>query len=208
MPFPKWFFLEKLWFFKCKVELNRSCLNVVCWIDRVHLLLLIFHLYTLLSVFCCMYSQINSLLICVLLLISLSDSVLKSIDQVLLIREVLSCLESFFNTSNDLLIFLLLPFCLARPNSWYTRRYLALKAIMESKRWCVELFALENDARGYCSKSVLCYFKKLSVDCIPSGIQSLQNETLYHLCCELSVSTWLWKRIWLNLLTHLTFNGP
>ena len=40
-------------------------------------------------------------------------------------------------------------------------KYLALKLITESNGWCVELFAVEAGARGYCSKSVLCCFKKL-----------------------------------------------
>ena len=34
-------------------------------------------------------------------------------------------------------------------------KYLALKTIIESNGWCVELFAVEVGARGYCSKSIL-----------------------------------------------------
>ena len=175
-------------------------------------------------------------------------------------------------------------------------KYLALKTIIESNGWCVELFAVEVGARGYCSKSIFCCFKKLCFNnklirktikklnkssmkcsfCVwvarsnkewilfatncklndsaketfnsPSSISSLkqitkpvsntkairpvgfinkgntcyansflqilsvmttlQNQTFYHLCYELSVSTWIEKRIRLNLLTHLTFYGP
>ena len=48
--------------------------------------------------------------------------------------------------------------------SWHgtkINKYSALKTIIESKGWCVELFAVEVGARGYCSRSVLCCFKKL-----------------------------------------------
>ena len=52
--------------------------------------------------------------------------------------------------------------------SWHgtkVNKYLALKTIIASKGWCVELFAAEVGARGYCSKfyAVLCYFKKLGL---------------------------------------------
>ena len=40
-------------------------------------------------------------------------------------------------------------------------KYSALKTIIESKGWCVEHFAVKVGARGYCSRSVLCCFKKL-----------------------------------------------
>ena len=54
--------------------------------------------------------------------------------------------------------------CEENMESWHStkiNKYLALKAIIESNGWCVELFAVEVGARGYCSKSVLCCFKKL-----------------------------------------------
>ena len=47
--------------------------------------------------------------------------------------------------------------------SWHStkiNKYLALKT-MESNGWSVQLFAVEVSTRGYCSKSVLCCFKKL-----------------------------------------------
>ena len=49
--------------------------------------------------------------------------------------------------------------------SWHgtkINKYLPLKAIIESKAWCVELFAVEVGARGFCSKSVLSCFRKLA----------------------------------------------
>ena len=54
--------------------------------------------------------------------------------------------------------------CEENMESWHSTKinmYLALKTIIESNGWCVELFAVEFGARGYCSKSVLCCFKKL-----------------------------------------------
>ena len=45
--------------------------------------------------------------------------------------------------------------------SWHNtkiNKYLALKTIIEYNGWCVECFAVEVGARGYCSKSVLCCF--------------------------------------------------
>ena len=42
--------------------------------------------------------------------------------------------------------------------SWHStkiNKYLALKTVIESNGWCVELFAVEVGARRYCSKSVL-----------------------------------------------------
>ena len=54
--------------------------------------------------------------------------------------------------------------CEENKESWHgtkINKYLALKTIIESKGWCVELLAVEVGVRGYCSKSVLCCFKKL-----------------------------------------------
>ena len=50
--------------------------------------------------------------------------------------------------------------------SWHgtkINKYLPLKTIIESNSWCVELFSVEVEvgARRYCSKFVLCCFKKL-----------------------------------------------
>ena len=48
--------------------------------------------------------------------------------------------------------------------SWHGTKfskYLTLKIIIEFNGWHVELFAVEVGNREYCSKSVLCCFKKL-----------------------------------------------
>ena len=56
-------------------------------------------------------------------------------------------------------------------------RFLALKTVIESNGWCVELFTVEVGARGYCSKSVLCCFKKLGFNntCIRNTIKKLSS---------------------------------
>ena len=54
--------------------------------------------------------------------------------------------------------------CEENMESWHgtkINKYSALKTIIESKGWCLELFAVEVGARGYWSRSVLCCFKKL-----------------------------------------------
>ena len=46
--------------------------------------------------------------------------------------------------------------------SWHgtkINKYLALKSIIESNGWCVELSALEVGAREYCPKPILCRFE-------------------------------------------------
>ena len=72
--------------------------------------------------------------------------------------------------------------------SWHStkiNKYLALKAIIESNGWCVELFAVEVGARGYCSKSVLCCFKKLgfSNTLIRNTIKKLSKSSMECLFC-------------------------
>ena len=54
--------------------------------------------------------------------------------------------------------------CEKNMESWHSTRiskYLALKSIIESSGWCVELFAVGVGARGYCSKPGISCFKKL-----------------------------------------------
>ena len=54
--------------------------------------------------------------------------------------------------------------CEKNMESWHgtkINKCLALKTIIESKGWRMELFAVEVGARRYCCKSVLCCFKKL-----------------------------------------------
>ena len=60
------------------------------------------------------------------------------------------------NLRKVILIELTCP-CEENMESWHStkiNKYLALKTIIESNGWCVELFAVEVAARGYCSKSV------------------------------------------------------
>ena len=61
-------------------------------------------------------------------------------------------------------------------------------ATIESKGWCVELFAVEVGARGYCSKSVLCCFKKLGFNnkLIRNTIKKLSKSSM-----ECSFCIWL-----------------
>ena len=67
-------------------------------------------------------------------------------------------------------------------------KYSALQIIIESKGWCVELFAVEVGARGYCSRSVLCCFKKLAFNnkLIRNTIKKLSKSSM-----ECSLCIWL-----------------
>ena len=67
------------------------------------------------------------------------------------------------NLRKVILIELTCP-CEENMESWHStkiNKYLALKTIIESNGCCVKVFAVEVGARGYCSRSVLCCFKKL-----------------------------------------------
>ena len=75
--------------------------------------------------------------------------------------------------------------------SWHGTKinnYSALKTIVGSKGWCVELFAVEVGARGYCSRSVLCCFKKLGFNnkLIKNTIKKLSKSSM-----ECSFCIWL-----------------
>ena len=75
--------------------------------------------------------------------------------------------------------------------SWHStkiNKYLALKTIIESNGWCAELFAVEVGTRGYCSKSVLCCFKKLGFSnaLIRNTIKKLSKSSM-----ECSFCIWL-----------------
>ena len=81
--------------------------------------------------------------------------------------------------------------CEENMESWHgtkISKYSALKTIIESKGWCVELFAVEVGARGYCSRSVLCCFKKLGFNnkLIRSAIKKLSKSSM-----ECSFCIWL-----------------
>ena len=81
--------------------------------------------------------------------------------------------------------------CEENVESWHgtkINKYLALKGIIKSKCWCVELFAVEVGAREYCSKSVLCCFKKQDFNnkLIRNTIEKLSKSSM-----ECSFCTWL-----------------
>ena len=70
----------------------------------------------------------------------------------------------FSNSLGKVILFELTSPCEENMESWHAtkiNKYLDLKTIIESKGRCVELFALEVGDRRYCSKSILCCFKKL-----------------------------------------------
>ena len=96
-------------------------------------------------------------------------------------------------SSNLRKVILIEPRCPCEENmeSWHSikiNRYLALKTIIESNGWCMELFAVEVGARGYCSKFVLCCFKKLgfSNTLIRNTIKKLSKSSM-----ECSFCIWL-----------------
>ena len=64
----------------------------------------------------------------------------------------------FSNSLRKVILIELTCPCEENMESWHgtkINKYSALKTIIESKGWCVELFAVEVCARGYCSTSVL-----------------------------------------------------
>ena len=117
------------------------------------------------------------------------------------------------NFSNNLrkvvLIELTYP-CEENMESWQStkiNKYLALKTIIESNGWCMELFAVEFGARGYCSKSVLCCFKKLgfSYTLIRSAIKKLSKSFMECLFC-----IWLARnnKDWTPSTANCNLNDP
>ena len=99
--------------------------------------------------------------------------------------------------------------CEENMQSWHStkiNKYLALKTVMQSNGWCVELFAVEVGARGYCSKSVLCCFKKLGFNntCIRNTIKKLSKSSM-----ECSFCIWLARnnKHW-NPATNCKLNDP
>ena len=94
--------------------------------------------------------------------------------------------------------------------SWHgtkPNKYLALKTIIESNGWCVELFAVEVGARGYCSKFVLCCFKKLgfSNTLIRNTIKKLSKSSM-----ECSFCIWLARnnKDWTPSTANCDLNDP
>ena len=97
----------------------------------------------------------------------------------------------FSNSLRKVILMELTCPCEENMQSWHStkiNKYLALKTVIESNGWCVELFAVEVGARGYCSKSVLCCFKKLGFNntCIRNTIKKLSKSSM-----ECSFCIWL-----------------
>ena len=94
------------------------------------------------------------------------------------------------NLRKVILIELTCP-CKDNMESWHSTKiskYLALKTIIESNNWCVELCAVKVGVRGYCSKSVLCFFKKLGFNntLIRNSIKKLIKSSM-----ECSFCIWM-----------------
>ena len=97
----------------------------------------------------------------------------------------------FSNSLRKVILIELTCPCEENMESWHgtkISKYLALKAIVESKGWGVELFAVEVGARGYCPKSVLCCSKKLGFNnkLIRNTIKKLSKSSM-----ECSFCIWL-----------------
>ena len=86
-------------------------------------------------------------------------------------------------------------------------QYLALKTIIESNGWCVELFVVEVGSRGYCSISVLCCFKKLgfSNTLTRNTIKKLSKSSM-----ECSFCIWLARnnKDWTPSTANCHLNDP
>ena len=68
-------------------------------------------------------------------------------------------------------------------------KYIPLKSVAENKGWNVELFAVEVVARGYCSRSGLCCFKKFR---LKERHYQYHNEKQLSKCAmECSFCIWL-----------------
>ena len=97
----------------------------------------------------------------------------------------------FSNSLRKVILIELTCPCEGNMESWYSieiNKYLTLKVIIESNCWCVELFAVEAGAKGYCSKSILCCFKKIGFNntVIRNTIKKLSKSSM-----EWSFCIWL-----------------
>ena len=97
----------------------------------------------------------------------------------------------FSNLSKRVIIIELTCPCEENMESWHNSKmakYAPLKTVIEGNGWCVDLFAIEVGARGYCSKSVSCCLKKLGFNnkTIRSTIKDLSKVSM-----ECSFCIWL-----------------
>ena len=98
--------------------------------------------------------------------------------------------------------------CEENMESWHStkiNKYLALKTIRESNRWCVEVFAVEVGASGYCSNSIA--FKKLGFNntFIKNTIKTLSKSST-----ECSFCIWLARnnKDWTASAANCKLNDP
>ena len=89
----------------------------------------------------------------------------------------------FSNSLRKVILIELTCPCEENMESWHStkiNKFSALKTIIKSKGWWVELFAVEFGATGYCSKSVSCCFKKLVFNnkVIRSTIKKLSKSSM------------------------------
>ena len=99
--------------------------------------------------------------------------------------------------SKVILIELTCP-CEENMESWHgtkINKYTALKTIIESEGWCVELFAVEVGGEGYCSMSVFWCFKKLGFNnkLIRTTIKKLSKSSME--CSFLYLATQKQKKV-------------
>ena len=113
------------------------------------------------------------------------------------------------NLRKVILIELTCP-CEDNMKSWHSTKinnYLALKTIIESNGLCVEVFAVEVGARGYCSGSVLCCFKKLGFSnaLIRNTMKSSSKSSM-----ECSFCIWLARnnKDWTPSIANYHLNDP
>ena len=105
--------------------------------------------------------------------------------------QLRSDITIFSNSWRKVILIELTCPCEETMESWHStkvNKYLALKTVIKSNGWCVELFAVEVGARRYCSKSVLCCFKKLGFNNtrIRNTIKKLSESSM-----ECSFCMWL-----------------
>ena len=100
--------------------------------------------------------------------------------------------------------------CKDNIESWHStkvNKYLALKTIIVCNNWCVELCSVKVGARGYCSKSVLCYFVKLDFNntIIRNSIKKLSKSST-----ECSFCIWLARsnKDWTPSAPNCKLNEP
>ena len=97
--------------------------------------------------------------------------------------------------------------CEENMEAWHNvkvNKYLPLKSVIENNGWSVELFAVDVGARGYCSRLVLCYFKRLGLRNCNTTIKQISKcsmECSYCIWLAENSKAWSTKEIDLSLKT-------